>query len=151
MWTKLKDMFAAGQPAAASSGADDATAQHAAAAALLAEAGLADGDFDPTERRLAAAALARVYGLDAAAAESLIAEGERAAEAALGQHRFTRALVDATTVKERADFLTEVWRVVLADGKRDPQEDVYMRRLAGLLHVPDRESGVARRRAEQSD
>ena len=36
--------------------------------------------------------------------------------------------------------------MVLADGARDMKEDALMRQFASLLHVPDREVGLARQR-----
>lgn len=144
MFALLKSVFA---PVEAPK-EDAEAAVRRAAAAILVEAGQSDGEYDADERAMVIAALGRFYDLDPAAAEALERDGAAALEQAVGHFRFTSALKEATTIAERADFLTEVWRVVLADGRRDPHEDAFMRKLAGLLYVPDRESGVARRRAE---
>ena len=40
-----------------------------------------------------------------------------------------------------------LWEVAYADGVLDPHEDVLLRQIAGLIHVPDRERGLARKRA----
>ena len=85
MFKRFKAIFA---PPAASE-ADAEAALRRAAAAILAEAGLSDGDFDATEKAVAQAALARLYGLDASAAAALTAEGEAAAREAVDHHRFT--------------------------------------------------------------
>lgn len=119
-----------------------------AAAALLVEASLADGACDPAELEVIDAALGRLYGLDAAAARALRAEAEQAVAVAVDSYRFTSAVKGAMTVAQRIDLLTELWRVVLADGRRDDAEEAFMRRLAGLLYVPDQESALARARAE---
>ncbi|MES0403732.1 MAG: TerB family tellurite resistance protein, partial [Hyphomicrobium sp.] len=37
--------------------------------------------------------------------------------------------------------------VAYSDGVLDPYEDALVRQIAGLIHVPDRERGLARRRA----
>lgn len=146
MFDLLKSIFAAPE----ASEPDNEAAIRVAAAAILVEAGRSDDDYDAAEQAMVVGALARIYALDEVEAAALERKGAEAQASAVGAHRFTTALKDATTVAERADFLTEVWRVVLADGRRDPHEDAFMRKLAGLLYVPDRESGIARRRAEES-
>ena len=40
-----------------------------------------------------------------------------------------------------------LWQLVYSDGELHDFEATLMRRLAGLLYVDDRESGVARKRA----
>jgi len=40
-----------------------------------------------------------------------------------------------------------LWEVAYADGVLDPHEDMLLRQIAGLIHVPDRERGLARKRA----
>jgi len=39
-----------------------------------------------------------------------------------------------------------VWEIAYADGNRDHHESALVRRLCGLLYVPDQESGAARKR-----
>jgi uncharacterized tellurite resistance protein B-like protein len=40
-----------------------------------------------------------------------------------------------------------LWKVAYSDGVLDPYEDALLRQIAGLIHVPDRERGLARQRA----
>jgi uncharacterized tellurite resistance protein B-like protein len=42
-----------------------------------------------------------------------------------------------------------LWEVVLADGTVDALEDTLLRRIGGLIYVPDRERGAARQRVVQ--
>lgn len=144
MFDRLLALFAdPGDPPA-----DPAAAARVAAAAVLVEAARSDGDYAAEEVVVIDRALAQQFSLDAAAAAALRREGEEAQDAAVGQQRFTQALKDGLTLEERTAFLTEVWRVVLADGRRDDHENAFMRKLAGLLYVPDVDSNHARRRAE---
>ena len=39
-----------------------------------------------------------------------------------------------------------VWRVIYADGDLDHNESSLVRRLSGLLYVPDQDAGLARQR-----
>ena len=40
-----------------------------------------------------------------------------------------------------------LWTVAYADGVLDPEEDMLVRQIAGLIHVPDKERGLGRQRA----
>jgi uncharacterized tellurite resistance protein B-like protein len=39
-----------------------------------------------------------------------------------------------------------LWEVAYADGVLDPEEDLLIRRIAGLIHVTDRERVLAKQR-----
>lgn len=144
MFREFQKLFASAEPD------PEAAAREArrAAAALLVEASLSDGERPPEELAVIDAALGRLYALTPAAAQALRAEAEQAVADAVDSYRFTAAVKSAMTVEERVGLLTELWRVVLADGRRDSAEETFMRRLAGLLYVPDQESARARREAE---
>jgi uncharacterized tellurite resistance protein B-like protein len=60
---------------------------------------------------------------------------------------FTRQIVQRISHEDRAHILEMMWEVAYADGVLDPQEDALLRRIAGLIHVSDRERGLARQRA----
>ena len=62
--------------------------------------------------------------------------------------RFTRAIKDAVRYEDRIGVIEALWQVVLADGKRDASEDSLLRLSASLLGVNDRDSALARQRAE---
>jgi len=118
-----------------------------AAAALMVEAAGLDDDFSAAERGKIGDLLARRFGLAADATEALIAAAElRIAESGHLQG-FTRVIKQSFDPEERVALLQMLWEVVYADGRLHDYEASLMRRLAGLLHVPDRDSGVARKRA----
>ncbi|MEO1328321.1 MAG: TerB family tellurite resistance protein [Pseudomonadota bacterium] len=121
-----------------------------AVAALLVHAARSDGDYAETEKAAIDALLSDAFDLTGDAALALRRSAEASDADASDIVRFTRVLKDALSEDERVAFLERMWRVVLADGSRDPQEDVLMRRLAGLLYVPDARSNAARRRAQAS-
>ena len=43
-------------------------------------------------------------------------------------------------------LIEKMWEIVYADGVLDDYEANLLRRVAGLIYVPDRESGAARQR-----
>jgi len=55
--------------------------------------------------------------------------------------------VESMDAEERVGLIEMLWKVAYADGVLDPHEDMLVRRIAGLIYVPDRDRGVARRRA----
>lgn len=132
-------------PGRAEPAADDALAL----AALMVRVARADGRFDEAERRAIEAALEARFGARSGGGAALLARAEAAERAALDHVAFTRALKAAHEPEARAALLEDLWRVVLADGARDDGENALMRQLGALLHVPDREVQLARRRVER--
>ena len=133
----------------AGSAGDERPAQadeRTALAALLVEAADADGTYDAEESTRIARILATRYGLSATEAAELRAEGEAAQAAALDLVRFTRVVKKAVPHEERIGVIEAVWEVVYADGVREMHESALIRRLCGLLHIEDREAGLARQR-----
>ena len=114
--------------------------------ALLVRVAKADGVFAASERARIAAILSQRYGL--ADAGPLLAECEALEAEAPDTVRFTRAIKDAVPYEERLGVIAALWEVVLADGRRDAEEDSLMRMVAPLLGVEDQDSHAVRRRIE---
>ncbi len=120
--------------------------ERAALAAILVEAAHADGTYDAEESARITRVLATRYGLSAAEAAALRAEGEAALAESLDLVRFTRAVKKAVPHEERVGVIEAVWEVIYADGVREMHESALIRQLCGLLHIEDREAGLARQR-----
>lgn len=118
-------------------------AQAVALSALMVQLARADGAFDEAERAGMAAALDARFG----DGEALLAAGEAAESRALDSHQFTRLVKEAYAPEERIELIEDLWSIVLADGERDMHEDALMRQIGSLLHVNDRDIGIARQRA----
>ena len=117
-----------------------------ALAALLAEAARVDGHYDAAERERIERVLARHFDLSPAQARALREEGEAAQAEAVDLHRFALALRKTVPHEERVALIEALWEVVYADGEREMHESALMRKLCGLLHIEDREAGLARQR-----
>ncbi|MEO1293249.1 MAG: TerB family tellurite resistance protein [Pseudomonadota bacterium] len=117
-------------------------------AALLIDLAHSDHVYADVEAQRIDQVLIATYGLDAAAAKALRVKGEAAQAAAIDSHRFTRIVKASTSPEERLSYLEGLWSVALADRGRDNAENNLMRRLTGLLQIPDQDSAMARRRAE---
>ncbi len=117
-----------------------------AAAALMIEAAQLDDDFDARERAKIRDLVTLRFGLDTDESASLIEVAEERVAQASQLHGFTRVVKKAFTQEERIELMEMLWDVVYADGELHDFEASLMRRLAGLLQVPDRDSGAARKR-----
>lgn len=116
-------------------------------AALLIEAARADGVYDPDEHRLVLELVGRLCGLSPDGAEALHDRAAIVQETAPDVVRFTRVIKTALSENERIAFIETLWSVVLADSRRDANENALLRRLAPLLAVSDFDSAKARQRA----
>jgi|TARA_Y100000294_G_scaffold118941_1_gene110400 uncharacterized tellurite resistance protein B-like protein len=119
-----------------------------AAVALLIEAAVMDGDFDEAERRVIAGLLKHRFGLEPAAVEDLIGAGEEAVGDSHQLYAFTRVVKQGFDFEQRIGMIEMLWEVAYADGEVHDFEASLVRRVAGLIHVSDRDSGTARKKAQ---
>lgn len=120
-----------------------------ALAALLVRVARSDGLYAAEEVERIDRVLAHRHGLDPFAAAKLRSAAEDLEREAPDTVRFTRALKEAVALEDRADLMTALWSVALADGLREAHEDRLMRLVANLLGLSDVESALARQRAER--
>lgn len=116
-----------------------------AAAVLLVIAARLDGHMDQHERASIERLL--VERLDVTEAATLIEEAEEAAADTTDFFGVTRIINNQLPPEQRVAIIEMLWQVVYADGAVDDYESNLVRRVAGLLHVSDRDAGEARKRA----
>ena len=118
-----------------------------AAAALLVEAARMDDTFDASERTTILNLLTARFGLTALESEALLGAAEEKVAQSSQLYGFTRAVKDAFTNEQRIGLVEMLWEVAYTDGELHDYEASLIRRVTGLLHVSDRDSGTARKRA----
>lgn len=118
-----------------------------AVAALLVDAARMDETFDAAERAIIERLLAAKFGLDAAAVQKLVRVAEQEVERSAHYFPFTRQINQGLDAEAKIRIIEMLWQVAYADGVLDPHEDGLLRQVAGLIHVSDRERGLARQRA----
>lgn len=118
-----------------------------AAAVLLVFTARLDGAFDPRERDVIGAALARRFALSPGQVAPLIEDADRRAAESRELYTVTREIKDSLSPEERVGVIEMLWEVAFADGVVHDYEANLVRRAAGLLYVADVDSGAARRRA----
>ena len=118
-----------------------------AVAVLLHEARRADYHEGNEEYALARAALADMFGLDGDDGVAVLEEGRARAEQLTSVYAPVTIIKRDFSLGERVRLIEHLWRVAYANGKLDPYEDHYVRKIAHLLYVPNTQSMLARNRA----
>jgi uncharacterized tellurite resistance protein B-like protein len=126
-----------------SAGDDD---RRYAAAGLLVVAARMDDRFSPAERDAILRLLRQRFSLSEAEATELVGIAERRAEQSQQIFPLTQIVEESFSPAERIDLMEMLWEVVYADGRLDEYEANLLRRIAGLIHVGDGDSGAARKR-----
>ena len=133
--------------------ADDSTAAplqaqdaEVAIAALLVRVARADDRYESSEKLRIDHILARRRGLSMSEAAERRAVAEMIEAEAPDTVRFTRLIKDRIPLEDRTGVLSAMWEVAYADTQRAADEESLIRLVAGLLGVPDRDSGLIRQK-----
>ncbi len=149
MFARLKSLMTDTMEAVDKKAAHSFEEKQLAAAALMVEAARLDSDFDDTERSRIETLLQGHFSLSSEEARDLLAAGEAASDDSIQWQGFTRSIKDGFDQEERVAIIEMLWEVAYADGELHDYEASLIRRVTGLLYVPDRESGEARKRVRE--
>ena len=119
-----------------------------AIASVLVMAARADNHYEAAEEAMIDRTLMARFKLSAAEAKGLREQGEEAEAEAIDIYQFTKAIKDAIPHDDRVAIVEELWRVILTDGQRDPQEDSLMRQIVDRLGLSPMESALARQKVQ---
>lgn len=122
-----------------------------AVAALLYESMRVDLESRPAEGAAARAALAALFALPPDACEALLAEGRERAGRLTSYFRPVGIIKREFSLEQRIQLIEHLWRIAYADGKLDPYEDHFVRKIANLLYVPNTQSMLARSRVHKPE
>ena len=145
MWTKVKN-FLFVTYGEVKEGKHSLDELHIAAAALLVEAALLDGEFDESERAMIVSDCQKYFELDAETANALLDEAAKMQKDAADIHTFISKFAPNFDYDERMQILEMLSAVVYADGVLHDYEANLMRRVCGLLGVKDKDSGDLRKK-----
>lgn len=118
-----------------------------AVAALLIEAAHMDDDFTAGERATIERLLAAKFSLTNEALATLMREAESTVQESAQLFSFTHQVNKNVPPEARRHIIEMLWQVAYADGTLNADEDALVRRIAGLIYVPDRERALARQSA----
>jgi uncharacterized tellurite resistance protein B-like protein len=108
-------------------------------AALLVELSRADFSESGAEQEAIRHLLRKRFALSDAAVDSLLVDASRRADWAVSLHEFTHRLHRELPESDKLAIVEMLWRVSHADGQIDKHEEHLIRRIAGLLHISDRD------------
>ena len=147
MINRIRELFLERNGAAAGGGTHAVDEVQLAAAALLVEMAMLDGHFTGDERVRIETQLRGRFGLADEELALLVEKAEDEVRDAAELYGFTRKVKDAFSPEEREEVVEMLWQVVFADGTAHAYETTLVRRICGLIYVPDRQSSKARKRA----
>ena len=137
MLAQIKRIFGA-EPAIA--GVLDKRDPHElAVAALLIEMSRSDFSESADELEAAQHLLQRRFALTEEELKRLMSDASRRADSAVSLHEFTHRLNQELPEADKLAILEMLWRVSNADGRIDKHEEHLIQRIAGLLHISDRD------------
>ena len=119
-----------------------------AVACLLHESKRVDMGEDVKEHIAAREALDDMFGLGEADAELLLEQGRTKAQQLTSYYAPINVIKRDFSLERRITLIEHLWRIAYADGKLDPDEDHYVRKIAHLLYVPNTQAMLARSRAK---
>lgn len=110
-----------------------------AAAALLVEVAMADGEFSPRELNSLKHAIAKRFNLSQEEVSQLIEKAREMHADAVSQFEFTRAINAEYSQQQKFELVRNMWEIAYADGNLDKYEEYTIRKLAELLYLPHSE------------
>ena len=119
---------------------------HLALTALLVEVAYSDHHFDEAQRAVIARLTENRFKLSKPDAHALLAAAESSVSESTELFHFTRIINERLSSDERVGLIEMLWEVAYADGVLDEYADSLLRRVGGLIYVPDKERGMARQR-----
>ena len=117
-------------------------------AVLMVEAAVQDEHFCERERAMIQSLLTRRFDLTADECARLMAAAEDQNKQMVQLHGHTSDISDSMEMAERVALVGMLWDVAYADDTLHPDEDLLIRRIAGLISVGDRDRILARNQAQ---
>ena len=133
---------------AAAAPADPEHGLRLATAALLVEVVRIDRDTQEAEREAVRRAVHEKFGLAAGEADALMALAEAEIAQANDYYQFTSLINQRFSQPQKERMIELMWQVAYADAALSAHELHLMRKVAGLLHVPDSAYIAAKMRAK---
>ena len=109
-------------------------------AALLIHAAKIDENYSDIEKKIIKEALINLNNINSDQAEKLMKLAEKKEEESNQMLEFTRE-IKKYPMEFRLKIIEIMWKIVYSDDVSDSYESNLIRRICGLLYVPDIESG----------
>ena len=110
-------------------------------AALLIHAAKIDDNYTTVEKEIIKKAMISLSEVKPHEAEKLLKKAEKKEQESNQIIEFTRE-IKKNSMKFRLKIIEILWKIVYSDCTNDNYESNLIRRVCGLLYIPDRESGM---------
>ncbi|MDE0308858.1 MAG: TerB family tellurite resistance protein [Acidiferrobacterales bacterium] len=121
-----------------------------AAAALLLEAAQADNEIDEAELAQIELSLVNNLGVNSENVKQIVSGAQKQLDHATCLHEITKIINQNWSVNDKINLIESMWKVVLSDQHLDAHEQHLMRKIKGLLHIPQTEYIAAKLRAKDA-
>ncbi len=110
-----------------------------AASVVLLETACSDTDITRRERELITRILTDKFRIKGDQARELIETGESILREDTNKWRFMNIINRSFSPGEKREFMENIWRIILSDGRIHKYEDHIARRTAKVLKIPHKE------------
>lgn len=150
MFQALRHLLQTGTTEAARLDTDPQHAVRLATAVLFVELMRSDFEIFFAEQRQVLRSVERVLHLSRDEAEELLEMAEAAADESVSIFEFTQEIHNAFTPAQKVEVMEGLWRIAFADGSLSHMEDHMLRKIKGLLHIPQKDYIAAKQRAREA-
>ena len=109
--------------------------------ALLIHAAKIDENYTDIEKKIIKRAIMHLNEISSEEAEKLLKDAEKKEEESNQIVEFTRE-IKKYSMKFRLKIIEIIWKIVYSDGISDNYESNLIRRICGLLYIPDKDNGI---------
>ena len=117
--------------------------------ALLIHAAKIDDNYTDVEKEIIKKALISLNAITSSEAEELLQKAEKMEQESNQIVAFTRE-IKKDSMEFRLKIIETLWKIVYSDGSSDSYESNLIRRVCGLLYIPDRDSGTIKLKVKNS-
>ena len=117
--------------------------------ALLIHAAKIDDNYTDVEKEIIKKALISLNAITSNEAEELLKKAEKIEQESNQIVAFTRE-IKKNSMEFRLKVIEILWKIVYSDGSSDSYESNLIRRVCGLLYIPDKESGEIKLKVKNS-
>ena len=117
--------------------------------ALLVHAAKVDENYTENEKKIIKRAIMHLNEISPDEAEKLLKDAEKKEKESNQIVEFTRE-IKKCSIEFRLKIIEIIWKIVYSDGISDNYESNLIRRICGLLYIPDKDNGIIKTKVQNS-
>jgi len=117
--------------------------------ALLVHAAKIDENYTNDEKKIIIKTIMQLNQVNVDQAEKLLKIAEKKEEESNQIIEFTKE-IKKYSIEFRLKIIEIIWKIVYSDGTNDSYESNLIRRICGLLYVSDKDSGIIKKKIQDS-